>query len=126
MSYSTSCKAAALLFVVLFILLLFVPAFIFWLFGVPQSETGSFIARRAAMLFLGLAVISWQVKSAPPSSFRNGFSLGIGLSMAAMAGIGIFEFLRGFAQWPILLAVMVEGMIGIIFLRHAQGDKAGR
>ena len=43
----------------LFIVLLFFPIVIYWLFQIPQSEIASFVLRRAAMLFLGLSAISW-------------------------------------------------------------------
>ncbi len=117
MSFSISCKAVAALFVVLFFLLLITPEFIFWLFGVPQSETANLIARRAAMLFLGFSVVSWSARNAPPSPLRTGFSLGIVVSMAGLACTGTYEFLRGFANWPIMLAVATECAFALIFLR---------
>lgn len=118
MTFPISCKMLTGLFGGLFVFLLLAPGVIFWLFGVPQSETADLIARRAAMLFLGLAVISWSARNAPPSGFRRGFSLGIVVSMLGLAGVGSYEFLRGFADWPILLAVVVEISCVWIFLRY--------
>lgn len=108
------------LFFVLFAFMLCAPGVIFWLFGVPQSETANLIARRAAMLFLGLAVISWSARSAPPS---RGFSLGIIVAMLGLAAVGSYEFLRGFAGWPILLAVIVEVSVAGLFFKYARHRK---
>ncbi len=123
MTFANSCKAVAVLFAVLFVLLLITPEFIFWLFGVPQSETANLIARRAAMLFLGFAVISWSARNTPPTILRRGFSLGIVVSMAGLACTGTYEFLRGFANWPILLAVATECAFALIFLRFSWRSK---
>lgn len=123
MSFSNSCKAVTALFVVLFITLLIMPQFIFWLFGVPQSETADLIARRASMLFLGFAVVGWSARNAPPSPLRSGFSLGIVVMMAGLACTGTYEFLRGFANWPILLAVATECAFALIFLRYTWRGK---
>lgn len=123
MSYSIRCKLLTCLCSVLFVLLLLAPGVIFWLFGVPQSETADLIARRAAMLFLGLAVISWNAHSAPPSI---GFSLGIVVAMLGLASAGSYEFLRGFAEWPILLAVIVEVSVAGLFLKYTRHRKSLR
>ncbi len=111
------------LFVVLFITLLIMPQFIFWLFGVPQSETADLIARRASMLFLGFAVVGWSARNAPPSPLRSGISLGIVVMMAGLACTGSYEFLRGFANWPILLAVATECAFALIFLGYTWRGK---
>ena len=101
----------------LFLTLLFAPQIIIWLFGVPQSETAELLARRAAMLFLGFAVISWSARNAPPSPLRSGISLGVVAAMVGLACTGIYEFSRDFASWSILLAVVGECAFALIFVR---------
>jgi hypothetical protein len=123
MSFENSCKAVTVLFAVLFVLLLATPEFIFWLFSVPQSQTANLIARRAAMLFLGFAVISWSARNAPDSPLRRGYSLGIVVSMVGLASTGTYEFLRGFANWPIMLAAATECAFALIFLRYTWRSK---
>ena len=116
MSFDLACRLVSVLFWSLFVILLASPDLIFWLFNVPHSETANLIARRASALFLGLGVIGWSIRNAPDGVFRQGFSLGVGLSMALLAVLGAYEFLRGFAGWPILLAVIVEITVSTIFL----------
>jgi len=99
--------------------LLIVPQFNFALFGVPQSETANLIARHASMLFLGLAVIRWSARNAPPSPMRRG----IVVSMVGLACTGTYEFLRGFANWPILLVVATECALALVFTRFAWRGK---
>lgn len=102
---------------ILFVILLFYPEVVFWLFSVAESESGEFIARRAAMLFLGIAVLSWFVRSAADSEARQAICLGIGVSMLSLAVVGLFELTRGFAGIGILLAIAVELVLGLSYFR---------
>ena len=43
----------------LFIALLFFPSAIYFLFGLDSHSVGNFMARRAAMLFVGVAIVSF-------------------------------------------------------------------
>lgn len=93
---------------VLCVILLSVPEVIFELFNVDDNSSAFFFGRRAAMLFLGIAVLSWVGRNASHSESRQAICLGLATSMLALAILGIFEYLRGFAGVGILLAVITE------------------
>ena len=100
--------ACACLTSILFLSLLFVPDLIFWIFAVETTEAARFIARRASILFLGTAIISYMGRNAPDSTLRQGLVLGMFVLWGAMAVLGVFEFARAYAGPGILLAVAAE------------------
>lgn len=101
--------------IVLSIILLLIPKAIFLLFGIEGNDSAYFICRRAAMFFIGYAVICYFSRNIKPSESRQAISLGIGLSMLGFAILGIFEFLRGFAGSGIFLAVFAELFLSICY-----------
>ena len=92
----------------LFVLLLFIPELIFWLFEVSADEAAYFISRRAAMLFLGLAMIVYFSRHAKNSEERQAIILGVACSMFGLAALGLFEYVRGFVGLGIFLAISAE------------------
>lgn len=103
--------------IILAIILLFFPKAIFLLFGIEGNESAYFICRRAAMLFVGYAVICYFSRNINHSESKQSISLGIALSMMGFAILGIFEFLRGFAGVGIFLAVIAELFLSIFYFR---------
>ncbi len=111
---------SAALAVALFLLLLFIPGLVFWLFQIPASESAAFISRRAAVLFLGFGILMWLVRNAENSLVRRAICIGWGTTMAALAILGILEFLRGFVGVGIFFAVFIETFLGVSYLRLAR------
>ncbi len=106
--FKTVSMVTAVAALVLCVILLSVPEVIFELFNVDDNSSAFFFGRRAAMLFLGIAVLSWVGRNASHSESRQAICLGLATSMLALAILGIFEYLRGFAGVGILLAVITE------------------
>ncbi len=102
---------------VLFGCLLIVPEPIFILFQIPNDESAFFIARRAAMLFVGIAILSWLGRHAGHSLLRQAVCIGLGVSMLGLAILGTIEYLRGYASMGIGLAVLAEIVLGVSYLR---------
>jgi hypothetical protein len=107
----------AVIAVTLFLLLLFAPEIIFTLFQVQGNESAFFISRRAAMLFLGFAVITWLGRNSSNSETRQAICIGMSISMLALAVLGVIEFLRNFVGIGIFLAVFTELVLGIAYLK---------
>ena len=107
----------AILSLILFLSLLFLPKPIFFIFQIPEFDSAFFIARRAAMLFLGIAVICWLGRDALHSPSRQSVCRGLAVAMLGLACLGIFEYLRGFAGLGIGLAVITEAIIGAAYLK---------
>ena len=99
----------------LFLHLLFVPEIIFTLFQVEANESAFFISRRAAMLFLGIALFSWFGRNAPHSELRQAICIGMSISMLAMAISGVIEFARNYAGIGIFLAVVTEIVLSVAY-----------
>ncbi|GGY83128.1 hypothetical protein GCM10011613_29990 [Cellvibrio zantedeschiae] len=107
----------AALALILFLSLLFVPEPIFFIFQLTETGSAFFIARRAAMLFLGIAILSWLGRAQPHSQSRQSICMGLGVMMLGLACLGLFEYLRGFAGPGIGLAVITEAIIGVAYLK---------
>ena len=55
----------------LFVVLMGYPAAVFALFAIEDAASAAFIARRAAVVFLGLATLLWMGQNAPPHGARS-------------------------------------------------------
>ncbi len=119
LSFKTLSIASATIAGALFLILLFVPGVVFWLFQIPASDSAAFLARRAAVLFLGFGVIMWRIRDAVASPAIHAICVGWGVAMLALAVLGSMEFVRGFAGGGIFAAVAIETFLGVSYLRLA-------
>ena len=101
----------------LFVCLLLSPNLIFVLFGIERTESAEIMSRRASMLFLGFSLICWLARAAENSSARQGIAAGLAAAMLGLAGIGLFEFVRGAVGPGVWLAIAGEVTIGSMYLR---------
>lgn len=115
LDYKTVSLVMALITICLSLLLMIIPEFIFWLFGIEGGSSAEFIARRAGILFLGLSAMSYLGRRAAPSELRQAMSLGMTILLASMAVLGLWEWGRGFAGRGILLAVATEASLAIAY-----------
>lgn len=124
--YQNLSLAAAALSATLFVLLLIFPGVIYWLFELPTDDTADVMSRRAAFLFLGLAVIAFAGRNEPNSSMRRIVSLGMAVLMAGLACLGAVEFFRGASGAGIWLAIMTETVFAVAYFQYSadQATKA--
>ena len=101
----------------LFAAFLIYPELPFSLFSIEQSNSAFFVGRRMAMLFLGLAILLWVGRNAAHSESRQAICLSVGVSMCALAGLGVFELLQGHAGPGILLAIFTEFVIAGLYFK---------
>ena len=116
----TSTLAAGVCFA-LAIVLLFFPAVIYWLFQVEAHDTGDFIARRAAMMFAGLSVLTFQARMLLDRQAERAVSIGLAVIMFALAALGACEFLLGGAGPGIWLAIGTELFFTLSYARIWRG-----
>ena len=102
---------------ILCLVLILFPEIIFMLFNINDDSSAFFIGRRAAMLFLGISVVTWVGRNAPHSESRQAICLGLTISMLALALLGTAEYLRGFAGAGILLAVITEAILALLYFK---------
>jgi FtsH-binding integral membrane protein len=115
MNYKTVSIMAAILMFSLFLCLLVAPWSIYWLFSVPGNATADLLSRRAAMLFMGLGVISYSGRNAPHSPLRQAVSFGFALIMAGLICTGIYEYLTGVAGPGIWIAILGEAFFFVLY-----------
>lgn len=99
------------------LVLMLAPELIAFIFAIDASESAFFIGRRAAMLFLGLSVMSWMGRNAVHSESRQATCLGLTIAMFGLAILGVTEFMRGYTGPGIFLAVATEIVIASLFLK---------
>jgi len=117
MSYRRTTTITSLIFITLFVALVLFPKVIYWLFNLQQNDVSDFLAKRAGMLFLGLAILCFYSRNTSSMEVEKLVSLSIATSMTAMAVLGVFEFLRGNAGPGIMVAVFAELVIALFFYR---------
>ncbi|ESQ77570.1 hypothetical protein [Asticcacaulis sp. AC402] len=116
MSFRSVSSATALLFTILCATLVFFPQPIYWLFGLDPHALGDFMARRAGVLFLGLALIVWLTRETGDPAVQKAICLALAVMMLGLAAMGTFEFARGYAEPGIWLAIVGEITIGAAYV----------
>lgn len=98
----------------------FFPSLIYWMFSIEAAESADFLARRAACLFLGLAILFGSARTITHQQTQKIIASVIVLTMAPMALLGMFEFARGFAGPGIFIAVCVEAALVMFAIKFAK------
>ena len=107
---------ASVIFLILFVLLAFLPATYVVTYGVEGDAGAIFMGRRASSMFLGLALLMWQVRDAPASSLRSTICWAMAVLFAGIAVTGIIEYLNGTAGAVILIAALGELIVAALFV----------
>jgi hypothetical protein len=107
---------SAIVFLALFGLLLVDGRLYVATYGVPQDAGADFLARRAAPLFLGLAVILWMLRDLPVGATRDALCLGMVPLWFGIAATGVYEYATGQASAAVLVAAAAAILIGGVFL----------
>lgn len=110
MSYLTTA-----LYFYLFVMLLFFPGSFLNELGIESTASADFLARRAAMLMLGFAVLVFLGRKVSDSMARQVMAIAISINMAGFAVMGLVEFGRGFANTGILTAVIIESILAVSY-----------
>ena len=113
MTFRSINQAASLLCAILSVALIFLPELIYFLFNITGDAVGNFLAKRAGMLFLGLATLLYFSRNIEASSARSAISLGLVVAMGGLALLGAYEYFRGYAGIGIWLAIITETTFAI-------------
>ena len=105
----------AALYSYLFVMLLFSPGSFLKEIGIETTASADFLARRAAMLMLGFAVLAFFGRKISYSPARQVMALAVSANMAGFAVMGLVEFGRGFANSGILTAVTIESILAVAY-----------
>lgn len=113
MTFRSINQAASLVCAILTVVLIFLPELIYLLFSLTGDAVGNFLAKRAGMLFLGLATLLYFSRNTEASSARSAISLGLAVAMGGLALLGAYEYFRGYAGVGIWLAIITETSFAI-------------
>jgi hypothetical protein len=114
--FRIAASVTAVVFLALFVILLVAGRAYVTTYGVTPGDGAAFLARRAAPLFAGLAVILWMLRDLPVGAARDGICYGLALIWFGIAATGIFAFASGQASGTILIAATAEVIGGLVFL----------
>ena len=105
--------------VFLFTQLVMTPSDIVTGFGIPASESADMIARRAGVLFLGMALVGLITAWRAQSTMLVSLSAIIAFFWAAMAGETFFEWNRGFANNGAIMPLIIEIAFALLIATFA-------
>lgn len=111
MSFKTVTSIVATLAFALCAALLFTPALLNWLFQIDHSDSGIFMGRRAAMLFLGFGTLALLSRNSRIRETQRIIATSITAAMAGLALLGLFEFISGGVGIGIFVAIITEVLI---------------
>lgn len=94
----------------LFACLLLYPAAIYSLLSITSHDTADILARRASMLFLGFAALSYLGRNAATSDLRQAVMVGMFVTMLGLLSIGVFEWVQGRVGLGIWVAIVGEAL----------------
>ena len=110
------CIGTTLLCVALFGVFIVSPGLYSSLYGVAGDAGGVFLGRRAAPLFLGLAIFFWALRDVRPGPLQDATAWAAAATFAGIAVTGIWAFANGTASMAILVAAGIEAAIALAFL----------
>lgn len=102
----------AALFAVLAMAFFVVPNVVTAAWGLLLEGDAAFIGQRLAAAFAGFAVMLFLVREAPPSPARRAVAFGVSTAMFLVAAVGALGLAQGIVGGGILLAILVELVIG--------------
>ncbi|SEN61724.1 hypothetical protein SAMN04488003_12313 [Loktanella fryxellensis] len=119
--FGALCMAVAAICVGLFAVFLISPASYTALYGVTGDPGLIFVGRRAAPLFLGLAVFFWVLRTAGPGPLQDATALAAALIFGGIALTGLWAWWGGTGGTAILVAAGLEAVIALAFMLARQG-----
>ncbi len=110
-------RYASAILAALSLTLLIAPAIVHWLFQIDSGAATDIMSRRAAMLFAGLATITFLARDTDSTEVQRVVSAGITVTMAGLAVLGFVEWIRGAVGVGIFLAIAVELVFTALYFR---------
>ncbi|SEQ20122.1 hypothetical protein SAMN05428995_103197 [Loktanella sp. DSM 29012] len=109
------CLATAVICLGLFCVLLISPGLYVGLYAQPDAGA-AFMGRRAAPIFLGLAVLMFVLRDTAPGALRDAVAFGMAATWAGIALTGIWSYGMGQASYAILVAAGIEFAMAAAFV----------
>lgn len=108
LSYRLAARITGGVFAALCATLILVPELILWLFDLAGTAAAEVLAKRAGILFLGLALVLLLTQAHRPNPSRKAVQQAVAAMLCAMAVLGVAEWLRDGVGPGIWLAILAE------------------
>ena len=116
MTFKTVATITSVLAFMLGVGYLFAGTILLGRWNMQVTEEVLLIARRLGALNLGLSVIFFLARSAPPSGVRTAITAGTATALSVLALLGVYEFTAGRVGAGIFASVAIESLLTAGFL----------
>lgn len=117
MPFRSLALAATTLCAALALGLMVAPGVFAGTFGLDPVPEAAVMARRAAILFVGLGGLLYATRDLPPGAARRGIALSMLLMMAGLAVLGLVELALGHVGPGIFVAILPETSFALAYAR---------
>jgi drug/metabolite transporter (DMT)-like permease len=94
---------------------LFAGKFLLQRWGIEPTDTSLLLGRRIGAMYIGIALIFFLVRSAPPSDFRSALCAGALVICLLWAGLGLYEYNARRLSSGVLSSVAIEVFLAVGF-----------
>ena len=124
MEFNRSCIALTILSAFLFLGLTFAPGMFAATFGVDPTVEAAVMARRAAILFVGIGGLAYSVRTLPAGAMRNSVARAVVAMMSGLVILGLVELWHGRVGIGIFVAIIPELVFALVFARFVKATGA--
>lgn len=121
MSFRVLAIATTALCAALAVGLMVAPDFFAATFGLDPVTEAAVMARRAAVLFIGLGGLVYATRNLPEGPMRRSVALSVFAMMAGLVALGLAELAAGRVGTGIFVAVVPETLFALGYARHLRG-----
>ena len=115
MTFTIAAMATSIAGLILGVGWLFAGTLLLKRWGLEANTSGLLVGRRLGAVYLGIAVMLFLGRDAPPSEFRSIVSIGMFAALTLLALLGLFEFKAHRAGKGILVSVALEVILAVGF-----------
>lgn len=95
---------------------MFFPEQMLTQWGVQYSDSAGLVSRRGAAFYLGFAIMFFMARNVDHSVTRMAIIKGIVATCIVLISLAFYEFSVGHANKNILMAALIETILGLVFL----------
>lgn len=117
MSFRTIAVITAIVALALGVGFLFFGTLVVGRWQIQPTDSVLLLGRRIGCLYLGLALMYFLGRSAPPSVARTALSAGTAAALSLLALFGVYELTAGHAGPGILASIAIESLIAFGYVR---------
>jgi hypothetical protein len=102
---------------------MFAGRFMLGQWGLDATDASLVMCRRIGAVYLGIALLFFLGRSAGPSELRSAVCAGLGIAIALLAFLGLFERMSRRVSKGIFVSTIVETLLSISFFWVLWGQR---